>query len=96
MTLAVGASLTLALGAALVFVVVFVAPIAFMQAIAGLKVYAGRVGWLWIAVPCAVAGLWLGFAMSGGYAAPIAWASLAVNTLGIATVLLAAAQEHDS
>jgi hypothetical protein len=87
--LAVGASLTLALGAVLFFLVVFVAPVALLQAIAGLRVYAGRLRWLWIAVPCALVGLWLGLAMTAGIAAPIAWATVAVNTAGIATALLA-------
>jgi hypothetical protein len=91
--LAVGGSLTLAVGAVLFFVALFVTPVAILQTIAGLRVYGGRLRWLWIAVPSALLGIWLGLAMTAGLAAPIAWASVAVNTVGVAAALLAAAAD---
>jgi hypothetical protein len=87
--MAIGAPLTLALGAATFVLVPFVVPVAVLQAIAGVKVYAGRLRWCWVGVPCALIGLWLGLVMTSGLAAPVAWASLALNAIGIAAVLIA-------
>ena len=76
--------------------VVLLAPIAIVQAIAGLRAYAGRLHYLWVAIPCALVGIALGNGMTGGIAAPIAWASVAVNIIGIGAALMAAVDARDA
>src|SRR4249920_468761 len=76
LALAPGAPFTLALGAALFFLVWLLAPIAIVQAIAGLRVYGGRLRWRWPGVLCAFVGLVLGVALTSGFMWPIALGSI--------------------
>jgi hypothetical protein len=92
----IGASLSLALGLLLFFLTFVAAPFAILQAIAGLRLTKGRMGWLWIGIPCALGGWWLGAAFTDGIAAPIGWASVAVNLFAIVAALVAAAMSLEA
>lgn len=87
MALGAGGALTLALGAAIFFLLPFVAPFAVIEALVGVRVFAGRLGSAWLALPGGLIGLWLGVGMVDGFAGPIALTSIAVN----ATALIATA-----
>jgi hypothetical protein len=63
--------------------------IAILQVVVGLRVYAGATRWLGLALLCALGGLWLGLSMLGGFAAPIATASIAINIAAVASTLVA-------
>jgi hypothetical protein len=88
LALAFGAAFTLALGAPLFFLVWLFALIGIVQAVAGLRVYGGRLRWRWPGVFCAVVGLVLGIALTSGFAWPIALGSIGVNSIAIVAALL--------
>lgn len=88
--LGAGGALTLALGAAIFFLLPFVAPFAVIEALIGVRVFAGRLGSAWLALPGALIGLWLGAGMVNGLAGPIALASIAVNATALVVTAVAA------
>lgn len=85
LTLGAGGALSLALAAATFFLLPIVAPFAVLEAVAGIRVFGGRLGSAWLAIPGSLAGLWLGLGMIDGIAGPIAIASVAVNAIALIT-----------
>ena len=83
LALGAGGSLTLALAAATIFLLPFLAPFAVMEAVAGIRFFAGRLGSAWLGIPGSLVGLWLGIEMIDGFAGPIAVASAAVNAIAL-------------
>lgn len=87
LALGAGGALTLALAAAtfflLPFVAPFVAPFAVMEAVAGIRVFVGRLGSAWLGIPGSLIGLWLGIGTIDGFAGPIAVASVAANATAL-------------
>jgi hypothetical protein len=81
--LSAGGALTLALGAVIFFLLPFVAPFAVIEALVGVRVFVGRLGSAWLALPGGLIGLWLGVGMVDGFAGPIALASIAVNATAL-------------
>jgi hypothetical protein len=74
---------TLALAAATFFLLPFLAPFAVLEAVAGIRVFAGRLGSAWLGIPGSLIGLWLGIGTIDGFAGPIAVASVAVNAMAL-------------
>ncbi|MEO7663483.1 MAG: hypothetical protein ABIV26_00020 [Candidatus Limnocylindrales bacterium] len=89
LSLALAAPATLAIGAASFVLLPIVVPLAVLQAVAGIKVLAGRLRWRWAAVPCALLSSSMALATVSGFAAPVAWAAIALNSIGIAAALFA-------
>jgi hypothetical protein len=73
---------------------VLTTPLAVLQIIAGLRVSSGGSRWLWLALACGVASIGLALSMTGGFAAPIAWASFAINGVGAGIAIVAAATKQ--
>jgi hypothetical protein len=83
LALGAGGALTLALAAATLFLLPFLAPFAVLEAVAGIRVFAGRLGSAWLGIPGSLIGLWLGIGTIDGFAGPIAVASVAVNAMAL-------------
>ena len=88
--LGAGGALTLGLGAVIFFVLPFAAPFAVIEALVGVRVFAGRLGSAWLALPGALIGLWLGAGMVDGFAGPIAFASISVKASALVATAVAA------
>ena len=83
LALGAGGALALALAAVTFFLLPFLAPFAVMEAVAGIRVFAGRLGSAWLGIPGSLIGLWLGIGMIDGIARPVAVASVAVNAIAL-------------
>jgi len=90
---AAGGALTLGLGAALWFVSLVVAPVAIIQMFAGIKLWAARPRWRWVAVATALFGIFLGAMLSGGVMAPVALATMGCEVIAIGLVVAGSIRE---
>lgn len=83
LALGAGGALTLALAAATLILLPLLAPFAVLEALVGIRGFAGRLGSAWLGIPGTLIGVWLGIGMVDGLAGPIAVASVAVNAIGL-------------